>query len=88
ILLDPLDIVTLTETNLGLVRQPVRITEIQENNDRSLTMTAEEFLGAVTPPLYTRQLSIGGGRNTNIDPGPINTPVIFEPPDALAQNLD
>lgn len=87
ILLDVMDIVTITEPNLGLAAQPVRIVEIQENSDRSLTFTAEEFLGTVTAPLYARQKSIGNGSNTNGDPGGINAPMFFEPSDAQAGGL-
>src|SRR5262249_14159297 len=35
VLLDPMDIVTITDANLGLNRQWVRITEIAENDDGS-----------------------------------------------------
>ena len=87
ILLDPMDVVTLTEPNLGLVRQPVRITEIQENTDRTLTLTAEEVPQTIGAPLYTRQASLGAGRNDNIDPGAINPPIIFEPNDQLGGGL-
>ena len=88
ILLDPMDVVTLTEPNLGLVRQAVRITEIQENADRTLTFTAEDVPLTIGAPLYTRQASLGAGRNDNADPGGINTPVIFEPNDQLGGGLE
>ena len=87
ILLDVMDIVTITEPNMGLAAQPVRIIEIQENSDRSLTFTAEEFLGTVTAPLYARQKAIGTGANTNADPGTINAPMFFEPSDAQGNGL-
>jgi hypothetical protein len=88
ILLDCLDIVTITEPNLGLNAQPVRIIEIQENSDHSLTITAEEFLGTVGAPIYARQQSLGAAINTNADPGNINAPVIFELPDAYSNGLE
>ena len=87
-LLDPMDIVTINSVALGLVQQPVCITEIQENTDRSLTMTSEEFLGRVTAPLIARQKPAGAARNINIDPGPINPPILFEPPDQLGGGLE
>src|SRR6185312_13966413 len=40
ILLDPMDIVTLTDARLGLDRQWVRITQIAENDDGSLSISA------------------------------------------------
>jgi len=87
ILLDVMDIVTLTEANLGFSDLPVRIIEIQENADRSLTITAEDFLGTVTAPLYGRQQPLGAARNINVDPGVINLPIFFEPPDLLGNGL-
>lgn len=88
ILLDPMDLVTLTEPQLGLYRQSVRIAEIQENDDGSLTVTADEFLGRVSSPLYGQQAAAGAILDRNADPGAINAPVIFEPPYELAQALE
>ena len=79
ILPDVMDILTLTEPNLGLAKQAVRITDIQENSDRTLAFTAEEFLGTVSAPLYARQQSLGTGRNNNVAPGNVNAPILFEP---------
>ncbi len=42
-LLEPMDVVTLTDPGLGLARTPVRITAIEEDEDGLLTITAEEF---------------------------------------------
>jgi hypothetical protein len=86
-LLDVLDLVTLTEPALQLSNQLVRITEIQENQDGSLTMTAEEVPLTASAPVYARQQSIGIARNTAIPPGSINAPVIMELPGQLSQAL-
>jgi hypothetical protein len=88
ILPDVLDILTLTEPRLVLVKQPVRILEIVENSDHTLTFTCEEFLGSVAAPLYARQMSLGAARNNNVDPGQINPPIIFEPTDELGNGLE
>ena len=88
ILPDTLDVLTLTEPNLGLVKQAVRITAIDENADGTLTFTAEEFLGTVTAPLYARQAPLGNGRNINVAPGSVNAPLLFEPTDELAGGLE
>ena len=87
-LLDALDIVTLTVPGTALQRRAVRITEIDEQEDRSLVFTAEEFLGTVGAPLYGRQASLGSARNNNQDPGGINPPLIFEPTDELGGGLE
>ncbi len=86
--LDPMDIVTLTRAPLGLVRQWVRIVEIKEGNDRSLTMTAEIYLaGTGAAPVYGKQASDGYVPDYNVAPGGINDPIIFEPTDQLAGGL-
>lgn len=89
ILLDPMDLVTLTDPAVGLDREPVRIREIVKADDGSLMFTAEEFFGIVDDEaLYERQAPLGAGRNVNQSPGDIADPVFFEPPyefsDALA----
>src|SRR5262249_41885114 len=55
------------------------------NEDFSLTITAEEFLGTVSAPVYGAQAAQGAAPNYNADPGVINTPIIFEPTDELNQ---
>ncbi|MBV9552364.1 MAG: phage tail protein [Alphaproteobacteria bacterium] len=47
-LLEPMDIVLITDATLGLVAAPVRITQIEEDDNGGLTITAEEIPG-VTP---------------------------------------
>ncbi|HWD56878.1 MAG TPA: phage tail protein, partial [Stellaceae bacterium] len=47
-LLEPMDIVLLTDAALGLSAAPVRITQIAEDDNGELTVTAEEIPG-VTP---------------------------------------
>lgn len=47
-LLEPMDIVLITEAALGLAAAPVRITQIAEDDNGELTVTAEEIPG-VTP---------------------------------------
>jgi len=88
IFLDPMDIVEITDATMGLTNQWVRILEIQENDDGSLSMQAEEYLqGTGAAALYNFQKGLGYQVNYNIDPGNVNTPIIFEPTDALAGEL-
>jgi len=88
VLLDPMDIVTLTDSYLGLNKQWVRIREITENDDGSLSFVAEEYLqGTGTAPLYTFQQAQGFNADYNADPGDTNTPVVFEPTAELAEAL-
>lgn len=84
ILLDPMDIVTLTQSQQGLNRKWVRITEIQENDDGSFNIAAEDYLGGTgAAPLYGAQANSGHVPDYNIAPGNVNTPLIFEPTDEL-----
>lgn len=87
ILLDPLDKVTLTEPALQLVNQLCLITEIQENADRTRTMTFEEVPLTAGAPLYARQSALGAARNANAPSGSVNTPYFFEPPAELGLGL-
>lgn len=89
VLLDPGDIVTISDDELGLVRQWVRINDIAENQDRSFNFLVEEYLkGTGAAPAYGRQAGTGSRPNYNADPGGINTPAIFEPTDELAGGLE
>jgi hypothetical protein len=47
-LLEPMDIVLISDAALGLVEAPVRITQIEEDDNGELTVTAEEIPG-LTP---------------------------------------
>jgi hypothetical protein len=85
-LLEVFDVVALSEPAIGFAGQLVRIVEIQENSDQSLTFTADELLGPVGAVGYPTQQPIGTGVNELEDPGAINTPIIFEPPNILANN--
>ena len=82
LILELMALVTLND-GAAILDQPVRITEIQENDDFSLTVTAEEFLGTVSAPAYGVQESGGAAPNYNESPGGINTPLLFEPTDEL-----
>src|SRR6185312_9711608 len=70
ILLDPMDIVTLTDTRLGLDRQWVRITEITENDDGTLQFVAEDYLaGTGSAATYSFASGAGYSADYNADPG-------------------
>lgn len=84
ILLDAMDIVTITDTAMGIVRQPVRILEITEDADGRLAVVAEELLtNQATGAIFAEPQGTRYSVDYNIAPGPINTPIMFEPPLAL-----
>ena len=83
-LLEPTDLVTLTDSNLGLNRTPVRITAISEGVDGLLDVTAEEYPGTVASAAgYPVAGSVGAPLDRNVTPAPVSPPVIFEPPPEL-----
>jgi len=85
IMLDPMDIIEINDPAQGLVNTWVRITEIQENNDYSLTFQAEDVLvGSGSTPLYSAQASLSTALPANSPPAGVITPVIWEPTYALA----
>lgn len=84
-LLEPMDLVTLTDAALGLNGTAVRIVAIEENEDGELSVTAEEFpAGIAHATQYPSQAGAGYQVNYNVDPGSANAPVIFEPPASLS----
>jgi hypothetical protein len=87
-LLEPMDIVTLTDDD-GLTGKPVRITLIEdEDSSGKRHVTAEDFpRNTHTAPRYATQASTGYATNFNVAAGSVNEPVIFEPPDQLAGGL-
>lgn len=79
-LLEPMDIVTITDESLGLDQFPVRITRVEEDEEGLLTITAEELaVGSRSAVEYDLQSS-NGYQGGNEEPGNVNAPVIFEPP--------
>ncbi|EMS2837043.1 DUF1983 domain-containing protein, partial [Neisseria gonorrhoeae] len=80
-LLEPMDIVTLTDAGLGLNKTPVRITEIEEDGEGVLSVKAEDCpAGVYTVSEYPTQPSSGYSADYNVSPGNAHVPVIFEAP--------
>jgi len=88
IMLDPMDIVAITDPNLGLSAAWVRIKEITENQqDSTLTLVVEDYLaGTGSSPIYGTQVKAGYTPNTNISPGAPIAPIVFEAPVQIASN--
>ncbi len=87
-LLDPMDIVTLTDANLGLSNYPVRIVSLEEDDKGLLTVTAEELaLGVSTPGANPSNGAISFQPNQGAAAGSINPPLIYEPPPSLTNSI-
>jgi Putative phage tail protein len=85
--LEPMDLVTLTDTRMGLNNVAVRITAIQEDQNGVLTFTAEEFpAGVATPATYSAQQGQGTNINFNVAAPNINQAVFYEPPGQVTNN--
>ena len=83
-LLEPGDLVTLTEPGLGLNNTPVRIVSVEEDAEGILTVVAEDWPnGIATAVAYPVPERDGESPNMAIPPGNCNPPVIFEPPSDL-----
>jgi hypothetical protein len=52
ILLEPMDLVQITDHHLGAQSLAVRITSIEEDDEGTLTVTAEDWFGAPGPVIY------------------------------------
>ena len=86
-LLDPMDIVTLTDANLGLSAYPVRIVSLEEDDKGVLTVMAEELApGVSTPGANPTNGAVSFQPNQGAAASAVNPPLIFEPPPALTGN--
>jgi len=84
VLLEPMDLVSLTDVALGLNGLVVRVTSIEEDDEETLSIIAEDYLvNNATIKAAAPQLLGGATTAMNADPGLSNTPVIFDAPGAL-----
>ena len=83
-LLDPMDIVTISDANLGLSNYPVRLLSMEEDDKGLLTVVAEELTtGISTAALYPTTAPISTPPNQGASAAPVNAPLIVEPPPSL-----
>ncbi|MGN6817792.1 MAG: phage tail protein [Sphingomonas sp.] len=86
-LLEPTDLVTLSTASdsLQLDRVLVRITEIAEDGEDLLTITAEGIpTGVASAPLYPSHAASGYRPDTDVAPGDVSPPWMFIAPANLA----
>lgn len=84
-MLEPMDLVSLTESGGGLSGVPARITSVQENEDNSLDFEAEDYLGTVGgAPAYSYEVGGGYRVDYNASPGSVSAPYIFDAPGRMA----
>ena len=77
-LLEPMDIVEITDAGLGLAAYPVRIVQIDEDEEAMLTVTAEDLLAGVShAPLYAHQDVAGFVVDRLVDPGGVEANLLL-----------
>ena len=87
-LLDPMDVVTLTDAILGMDHHPVRILSIEEDEELNLKITAEDCPDGInSPTVYTTQAAQRPKLDYNAAPPDINEPVLFEPPPQVGEAM-
>lgn len=81
ILLEPGDIVTLTDSNVGLIQFAVRITEITEDDKDVLSFVSEESPASNGTAAQFASTPYGGRSPINLYaiPSSVNNPAIYEP---------
>lgn len=82
--LEPFDVVALVDPAIGLNSYPVRLTNVEEQDEGIIHITAEDIPGMIGL-LSERPVPVNAGFITpgNADPGLVATPAIFELPAAL-----
>lgn len=81
VLLEPGDIVTINDPNIGLSQFPVRILSVEEDDKQILSIIAEEFpAGIGQATAYVANTATGTAPfNIGVNPGNVNSPAIIEP---------
>ena len=83
-LLEPGDIVELTDPGLWLIAYSVRIIQIDEDEKYGLSIIAEDYpIGVAHAPLYQNQPGTGYVVNQSVDPGNASAPVVLNAPPSL-----
>ena len=78
--LEAMDLITITDSKIGINALPVRLTKVVENAQMELDCEAEQFVYGANSPVTLPVTAVApytpgdGG-----DPGSVNTPIIFEP---------
>ena len=81
ILLESADIISITESTLGLDNELVRVISINETSECELELEVEEMqLGSASSVLYSNQITNRTQIDYNIEPGDTNEIIIFEAP--------
>lgn len=87
-LLEPGDIVTLTDKYLGLDKMLVRIESVEEQDDYTINFTAKQITGAATAAKYeTNYNYTRPSIDTNTVPSATHEPFIYKMPESQAVGI-
>lgn len=80
-LLEPMDYISITDSGLGLTNQVCRITQIDDDDNNFVTITAMEVPGTIrNTPQYNWDSAQGYYANFSNAPGNVAAPLIFQMP--------
>lgn len=80
-LLEPMDLIALTDSTVGLDNQVCRIIEVDDDSDNFITIKAMEVPGTVrNTPQYNWNAAAGYAANFDEAPGSVAAPAIFQMP--------
>ncbi len=86
--LEPMDLVTITDSALGYSNHVVRIIEVEEDTDEQLSIIAEDYLVSnATATAHPTQPNNGYQTLFNRDPGNALAPIILPAPAQLATSI-
>ncbi len=90
-LLEPMDLVTITDGIIGFNQKTIRCVAIdipgEDNEQAGLGFECEEWpFGVASAALYNTQVPAGTIPNVNVDPGPASAPLIFSSPSKFSAN--
>lgn len=87
-LLDPADLVQITDASLGPNPITVKIIEMDEDDQGVLTVIAEEYPSGIGSTVaYPTQAKSTAAPTASMSPAVVNTPIIIEPPTSLTNNV-
>lgn len=80
-LLEPMDLLTVTDAALGFIKLPVRVTSVVETEEGDLELELEDWpLGVADAARYQAPPAAGFLHDYGVSPGAVVAPVIFEAP--------
>lgn len=85
-LIEPMDVLHITDERLG--EQLVMVREIEETDDGNFEIIAEEYIASISAQGSNAIQGLDpNNTNANTPPGPVNPPILIQPPPSLTNQL-